>query len=219
MKRGVRIAKSAGKNIGMTVLLIGVIFVLKILRTPGLDKDMINSLAEIYFTISMLFAAGLLFPICIANAYSLGELIKVSMGYTRKKVFMDMQLVKIAASAGIVFLADIFPRTLFKTSNQSWILWSFGILMLIQAFAEFAAVFYLKYKKMGIFLLIIGSAAIGFLFSYATMKFIKTGFFHIEFSFAYFQEHVWVWGILLAVLYHILLILSWSLWRKLEIRL
>lgn len=209
----------AGENIGAALLLTAAMLVMRIVQIPGVTNTEIKMLTAAFFSASLLFVAGLIFCVNTLNWYFIEDAVRVTMGGTRKKIFMEMQITKLVSAAGV--FAVVLPAVGegLKAKDMQWIFWGFAALMILQAIAELAIMVWFRFRKMGVILMTAAAAVFGFCIAYGVMSFLENGVFWMHLNVGILMNSPVGSAVLLFVIYHVLVIVSWSLWERAEITL
>lgn len=219
MKKKYNTLWRAGENMVTSIALTAAMLVLRIVQMPGITKTEIRSLASVFFSASLLFIAVLIFSVNIINWYYVTDTIKISMGITRKKVFMDMQITKLISAAGIYGVILLAVGNGSKSDDMQWLLWGFVPLMIFQTLAELGMQIWFRFRKTGVILMTAASAVFGFSVAYGVMKFMKKGILSMGVEFEILRKTPLVSVIFILLVYHVMVFVSWKLWEKAEITL
>lgn len=219
MKKKYNILWRVGENIATSIGLTAAMLILRIVQMPGITSTEMKSLASVFFSASLLFIAALIFSVNIITWYYSFDTIKISMGYTRKKVFMDMQITKLISAMGVYAVILLSAGNGLKSEDMQWLLWGFVPLMLIQALVELGIQLWFRFQKIGVILVVAASAVFGFCTAFGVMKFIKRGVFSITFEFEILRKAPLVSAVFILLLYHTIVFISWKLWKTAESKL
>lgn len=211
----------AGQNIGASIMLTGAMLVLRVIQMlpEGITNAEIKMMISVFFSASLVFIAGLIFFVNLMNWYYITDAVKISMGYSRKGIFIDMQITKLVSASGVSAVILAAAGEGLKSKDMQWLFWSFGLLMLFQALGELVIQVWFRFRKMGVILLTAASAVFGFWVAYGTLKFMKNGVLIVNPDFEMLIKNPVAGAVLLFLIYHILVFLSWNLWKKAEITL
>ena len=202
MKRGKRILKIVWEDLWVGLGLVLVLCAAQFFRSSQWDLERLKELL------------GSSFP---------GS---IFMGYTRKNVFWDMQLVKLLSaffaaliSGGALVLGG-WPLAAWE--DLSLVFWGFVLMLLTQGVEELLTILYLKTRKQWIALIAIvaACAAIGGFVGYSAMAVIDgKGLIKIRISFLFLQENPLLWLVFFAAVYCLMGYFSWKLLKNLEVRI
>ena len=175
---------------------------------------------------SLILVSAVTLTLMIYSRYSVYEPLKIFMGYTRKNVFWDMQLVKLLSaffaaliSGGALVLGG-WPLAAWE--DLSLVFWGFVLMLLTQGVEELLTILYLKTRKQWIALIAIvaACAAIGGFVGYSAMAVIDgKGLIKIWISFLFLQENPLLWLVFFAAVYCLMGYFSWKLLKNLEVRI
>lgn len=219
MKKRYGIFWRAGENIVTALGLTGAMLVLRVIQMlpEGITRTEIKMMASVFFSASLVFIAGVVFFANIMCWYYITDAIKTSMGCTRKKIFMDMQITKLVSAAGVFLVILTAAGGGLKNADMQWLFWGFASLMLLQAVGELFILVWFRFRKIGLILMTAAAAAFGFVIAYGVLKFIKNGILNVTLNFEMLVQMPVVSGMLVVLVYHMIVFISWNLWKKAEI--
>ena len=226
MKREKRILKMVWEDLWVGLGLVLVLCAAQFIRSSQWNLERLRELAASSFPDSLILVSAATLTLMIYSRYSAYEPLKIFMGYTRKGVFWDMQLVKLLSALFVALIsggAMVFGRwslTIWK--DQSMVFWGFVLMMLTQGIEELLTILYLKTRKQWIVLIAIvaACAAIGGFVGYNTTALInENDFSGIQISFLFLQENPLLWLTVSAAAYCLMGYFSWKLLKNLEVRI
>lgn len=226
MKREKRILKMVWEDLWVGLGLVLVLCAVQFIRSSRWDLERLRELAAASFPSSLILVSAATLTLMIYSRYSTLEPLKIFMGYTRKEVFWDMQLVKLLSALFAALIsagAVVFGKwPLAAGEDLGMVFWGFMLMMLTQGLEELLTILYLKTRKQWIVLIAIvaACAAIGGFTGYNAMALInEKDFSGIQISFLFLQENSLLWLTLFAAVYCLMGYFSWKLLKKLEIRI
>ena len=226
MKRGKRILKIVWEDLWVGLGLVLVLCAAQFFRSSQWDLERLKELTGSSFPGSLILVSAVTLTLMIYSRYSVYEPLKIFMGYTRKEVFWDMQIVKLLSafftaliSGGAIAFGSWPLATL---GDLSMVFWGFVLLMLTQGMEELLTILYLKTRKQWIALIAIvtACAAIGGFVGYNAMAVIDgKDFVEVQISFRFLQKAPLLWLVVFAAVYCLMGYLSWKLLKNLEVRM
>lgn len=219
MKRGKRILKMVWEDLWVGLGLVLVLCAAQFFRSSQWNLERLKELTGSSFPGSLILVSAVTLTLMIYSRYSVYEPLKIFMGYTRKNVFWDMQLVKLLSaffaaliSGGALVLGG-WPLAAWE--ELSLVFWGFVLMLLTQGVEELLTILYLKTRKQWIALIAIG----GFV-GYSAMAVIDgKGLIEIRVSFLFLQENPLFWLVFFAAVYCLMGYFSWKLLKNLEVRI
>lgn len=226
MKRGKRILKMVWEDLWVGLGLVLVLCAAQFFRSSQWDLARLKELMGSSFPGSLILVSAVTLTLMIYSRYSVYEPLNIFMGYTRKNVFWDMQLVKLLSaffaaliSGGALVLGG-WPLAAWE--DLSLVFWGFVLMLLTQGVEELLTILYLKTRKQWIALIAIvaACAAIGGFVGYSAMAVIDgKGLIEIRISFLFLQENPLLWLVFFAAVYCLMGYFSWKLLKNLEVRI
>ena len=98
MRRGKRILKIVWEDLWVGLGLVLVLCAAQFFRSYQWDLERLRELAVSSFPGSLILVSAATLTLMIYSRYCVYEPLKIFMGYTRKNVFWDMQLVKLLSA-------------------------------------------------------------------------------------------------------------------------
>ena len=98
MKRGKRILKMVWEDLWVGLGLVLVLCAAQFFRSSQWNLERLKELLGSSFPGSLILVSAVTLTLMIYSRYSVYEPLKIFMGYTRKNVFWDMQLVKLLSA-------------------------------------------------------------------------------------------------------------------------
>ena len=200
MKREKRILKMVWEDLWVGLGLVVVLCVVQFIRSSQWNLERLRELAGFSFPGSLILVSAAALNLMIYSRYSVYEPMKIFMGYPRKGVFWDMQLVKLLSafltaliSAGAIVLGR-WP--LASGEDLGMVFWGFMLMLLTQ-----------------------GLAIGGFLGYNVTAVINEKDFSGIQISFLFLQENPLPWLVFFAAVYCLMGYFSWKLLKNLEVRI
>ena len=136
MRIGKRILKIVWEDLWVGLGLVLVLCAAQFFRSYQWDLERLRELAVSSFPGSLILVSAATLTLIIYSRYSVYEPLKIFMGYTRKEVFWDMQIVKLLSafftaliSGGAIAFGSWPLATL---GDLSMVFWGFVLLMLTQ---------------------------------------------------------------------------------------
>ena len=226
MKREKRILKMVWEDLWVGLGLVVVLCVVQFIRSSQWNLERLRELAGFSFPGSLILVSAAALNLMIYSRYSVYEPMKIFMGYPRKGVFWDMQLVKLLSafltaliSAGAIVLGR-WP--LASGEDLGMVFWGFMLMLLTQGLEELLTILYLKTRKQWIALtaIVAACAAIGGFVGYNVTAVInEKDFSGIQISFLFLQENPLPWLVFFAAVYCLMGYFSWKLLKNLEVRI
>ena len=112
MKRGKRILKMVWEDLWVGLGLVLVLCAAQFFRSSQWNLERLKELTGSSFPGSLILVSAVTLTLMIYSRYSVYEPLKIFMGYTRKNVFWDMQLVKL--------LSAFFCSSHFRRGSCAW---------------------------------------------------------------------------------------------------
>lgn len=226
MKRGKRILKMVWEDLWVGLGLVLVLSAAQFLRSSRWSLESVRELAGSAFPGSLILVSAATLTLMVYSRYCIYEPLKIFMGYTRRKVFWDMQLVKLLSALIITLIsgaAAVFGSWPLATLGElSMVFWGFVLMMLTQGVEELLTILYLKTRKQWIVLsaIVAACASIGGLVGYNAMAVIDgKNFIEVQISFRFLQEDPLLWLAFFAAIYCLMGYFSWKLLKNLEVRI
>lgn len=226
MKREKRILKMVWEDLWVGLGLVLVLCAAQFIRSSQWNLERLRELAAFSFPDSLILVSAATLTLMIYSRYCAYEPLKIFMGYTRKGVFWDMQLVKLLSALFIALIsggAVVLGRwSSTEAKDLRIVFWGFVLMMLTQGVEEFLTVLYLKTRKQWVVLIAIvaACAAIGGFVGYNTTALInENDFSGIQISFLFLQENPLLWLTVSTAAYCLMGYFSWKLLKNLEVRI
>ena len=105
MRRGKRILKIVWEDLWVGLGLVLVLCAAQFFRSYQWDLERLRELAVSSFPGSLILVSAATLTLMIYSRYSVYEPLKIFMGYTRKEVFWDMQIVKLFSALFIALIS------------------------------------------------------------------------------------------------------------------
>ena len=226
MRREKRILKMVWEELWVGLGLVLILCTVQFFRSSQWNLERVRELAVSSFSSGLIIVSSAALPLMIYSRYSAQEPLKIFMGYTRKKVFWDMQLVKLLSAFFIALISGasvVFGSwPLASLEDLGMVFWGFVLMMLVQGITELLTILYLKTRKQWIALIaIIASCGVigGFVGYNTTAVINEKDFSGIQISFLFLQENPLLWLVFSVAVYRLMGWFSWKLLKNLEIRI
>lgn len=225
MRKWKRIFMDAGENltIGLAVALF--FSLLNIFRSAAWSLEGIREIVGTMFSESFMVVSILLMALLVYSRYAVSEPVKIAMCCSRKEVFLERQISKLVSGLAVVAIswAALMVKKLgqMETEDFLWLLQGFLLLMLAQGAAEILTILYLRTRRGWIVLVTIVflSACLGGYVGFTVMRSISNSGFEGEISIWLIQGGPVLGVLLVLIIYHLLAVCSWKMFKNLEVRL
>lgn len=200
MKHQYRFLKKTAESIGVSLLCVFCIIVIEALRAGTMDKAGVLALAESKIQMFLLVAAGYVCCVEIVNSYWGKASLHISFGYTRKRLFWEVQGMKCLTMLGAAVLS---------------VLLSGAVKGIFEAFSAF----YIRYQRLVFVPVMLISGACGFGAAYLAAGFAKNGIMELHVNVQQFEQQPVLWGLMFLAGIVLLGVCSWKLLQKAEIHI
>lgn len=206
-------------NIGGSVLLLGIMIALLLLRKESRSWAGVVQIIEKYCDAPLILIAGLLGALTLIFYYETVEPMKISFGCTRKNCFWNMQAGKVTTVLSAGLISSLLTG---KQRNGRFfmeLLFLIAVCLFGLSFCECMAVLHLKYRQFILIPIVCVSGMIGFGVSYMVVGILKKGEITLRLPIQASIGLLGIWTVLLAIGALILTLLAWRFFRKAEIHI